>query len=71
MSKGEITYGLRKWVYRGKCTVVQKLNGHDVNEYDAYEYYSDFILYPRHRIIPSAVPLKKQIVKTQNIRREF
>ena len=71
MSKGEITYGLRKWVYRGKCTVVQKLNGHDVNEYDAYDYQTYFILYPRCRIIPSAVPLEKQIVKTQNIRREF
>lgn len=69
--KREITYGLRRWVYRGKCTVVQKLNGHDVNEYDGYDYGDYFVLVPRRRIIASDVPLVRHEVKTFRIRREF
>ena len=53
-----ITYGLRRWVPRGKCTVVQKLNGHDVNEYDGYDYGTHFVLVPRRRSSPAACQSK-------------
>lgn len=66
-----ITYGLRRWVPRGKCTVVQKLNGHDVNEYDAYDYGTHFVLVPRRRIIPSSVPIERHKVDIKHVRREF
>lgn len=67
----EITYGLRHWVYRGKCTVVQKLNGHDVNEYDGYDYGSYFVLVPRRRIIASDVPITRHEVKIERIKKEY
>lgn len=69
--KREITYALRRWVHRGKCTVVQKLNGHDVNEYDGYDYGTHFVLVPRRRIIPSEVPIERHEVNIRFIRREF
>jgi len=69
--KQEITYALRQWQYRGKCTVVQKLNGHDVNEYDGYDYNTYFVLVPHRRIIPSTVPIVRHEVSIQNIRKEF
>jgi hypothetical protein len=69
--KREITYALRRWVYRGKCTVVQKLNGKDVNEYDGYDYGTYFVLVPRRRIIPSEVPIERHEVNIRFIRREF
>ncbi len=69
--KREITYGLRHWVYRGKCTVVQKLNGHDVNEYDGYDYGSYFVLVPRRRIIASDVPITRHEVKIERIKKEY
>lgn len=67
----EITYGLRRWVYRGKCTVVQKLNGNDVNEYDGYDYGSYFVLVPRRRIIASDVPIARHEVEIERIKREY
>ena len=69
-ANGVITYAMRRWVSRGKCTVVQKLNGHDVNEYDGYDYGNYFVLVPRRRIIASVVPLVRHEVKTLKIRRE-
>ena len=69
--KREITYGLRRWVFRGKCTVVQKLNGFDVNEYDGYDYGSYFVLVPRRRIIASDVPLERHEVNIRKVKREF
>lgn len=69
--KREITYGLRRWVYRGKCTVVQKLNGNDVNEYDGYDYGSYFVLVPRRRIISSDVPIARHEVEIERIKREY
>ena len=71
MSKGEITYGLRRWVPRGKCTVVQKLNGYGVNESDGYDYGTHFVLVPRRRIIASDVPIERHTVDIKNVRREF
>lgn len=70
-TKQEITYGLRRWVYSGKCTVVQKLNGHDVNEYDGYDYGSYFVLVPRRRIIASDVPITRHEVKIERIKKEY
>lgn len=69
--KREITYALRLWVPRGKCTVVQKLDGHDVNEYDGYDYGTHFVLVPRRRIIASEVPIERHKVDIKKVRREF
>lgn len=69
--KHEITYALRRWVPRGKCTVVQKLNGNDVNEYDGYDYGTHFVLVPRRRIIASNVPIERHTVNIKKVRREF
>lgn len=67
----KITYHLLRFVPRGKCTIVQKRNGHDVNEYDGYDYGTYFVLVPRRRIIASTVPIKRHTVNIQNVKREF
>ena len=71
MNENKITYGLRRYVPRGKCTVVQKANGFDVNEYDAYDYNTHFVLVPKRRIIPSTVPLVRHEVNLFDVKREF
>jgi hypothetical protein len=56
---------------RGKCLVVQKRNGFDVNEYDGYDYGNKFVLVPRRRINPSDVPLKRHEVSVYDLKREY
>lgn len=69
--KREITYGIRYHTNRGACTIVEKLNGFDVNEYAAYDYKSYFVLVPRRRIIASDVPLCRKEVSIYDVRREY
>jgi hypothetical protein len=71
LMEDRITYHMRSFVPRGKCTVIQRKNGHDVNEYDGYDYGTHFVLVPRRRIIPSTVPIKRHEVDIHLIRRDF
>lgn len=70
-AKCEITYGIRYHTHRGACTIVEKLNGHDVNEYAGYDYGSYFVLVPRRRIIASDVPIERKEVSIRQVRREY
>lgn len=47
------------------------LNGYPVNSYVGYDRQDMFHLYPKARIIPSVVPLKKKIIRVQDTRRGF
>lgn len=71
MEGDKITYGIRSYRPYGKCTIVQKLNGFDVNEYDGYDRKTHFVLFPRRRIIPSRVPLCKHEVDDRDVKREY
>lgn len=70
-SKPTVTYALRTFCYGGRCTVVQKMNGHDVNEYDGYDCKTYFALYPKRRITASPVPLERHNVDVFKVRRDY
>lgn len=55
----------------GTFIVWEHLNGSPVNEYTAYDRGDSFILYPKQRMMPSKVDLKKKTVLLRETRRAF
>lgn len=71
--KDRITYTVRgPDPKRNGCYIVwEHQDGAAVNEYTAYDRGQNFVLYPRRKLIPSTVELKKQTINIFNTRRDF
>ena len=71
--KSRITYTVRGTdPNKVGCYIIwEHQDGAAVNEYTAYDRGERFVLYPRRKIIPSTVELKKQTISIYNTRRAF
>ncbi len=71
--KSRITYTVRGTdPKRNGCYIVwEHQDGAAVNEYTAYDKGENFVLYPRRKIIPSTIELKKQTISIFDTRRAF
>ena len=56
---------------RNSYIVWEHVDGCAVNEYEGYDRGNEFVLYPRRKIIPSVVEMKKQTISIHDTKRAF
>jgi hypothetical protein len=71
LNKKKLSYTVQERKANGSFIIWEHEDGCAVNEYIAYDRGQTFTLYPRRKLMPSTVPLRKQTISIFDTRRAY